>query len=219
MDIRAILWDMDGVLLDTERLCQQAFVEVNTPLGLFEDPAQSYLETIGLNRDSTLQWYAKVEPSAAQCERYYGAVRDRLLELIETDLQVKPGVEQALQFFKQQGLPQMVVTSSHSEQARYKLERTGLWDYFTALIGGDQVTQGKPHPEPYMSAAAQLKVRPEHCLVIEDSANGVKAGLAAGAHVLHVPDLLPTSEQWRDQLAASIDSLQQLPDWFLRRES
>ncbi|TXR53624.1 HAD family hydrolase [Reinekea thalattae] len=217
MQIEAILWDMDGVLLDTERLCQQAFVEVNTPLHLFDNPAQSYLETIGLNRDSTLQWYTKVEPSLAQCERYYGAVRDRLLELIETDLQVKPGVEQALTYFKQQGLPQMVVTSSHSEQARLKLERTGLLDYFTALIGGDQVSCGKPHPEPYLAAASLLNVSPEHCLVIEDSANGVKAGLAAGAQVVHVPDLLATSNDWRDQLAVALDSLALLPDWFAGR--
>ncbi|TCS42678.1 HAD family hydrolase [Reinekea marinisedimentorum] len=214
MTIQAVLWDMDGVLLDSERLCQQAFVDVNGPSGLFENPAEAYLETVGLNRKSTLEWYSRVMGSQQACEAMHLAVRDRYLELIETDLVLKNGAQETLAFLAQRQIPQMVVTSSAYATAQDKLTRAGIVSFFEGIVGGDQVTNGKPNAEPYLTACAHLDVSPENCLVVEDSPSGVQAGLAAGAKVVHVPDLLPTSDEWREQLICALASLEHFPGWF-----
>jgi len=214
MNIQAVLWDMDGVLLDTERLWQRAFVEVSGPLGIFDHPAEIYLETVGLNRNSTIEWYSKALGSRQACEKMYMAVRDRYLELIQSDLTLKRGVTETLSFLGQLDVCQMVVTSSAYSMAEEKLKRAGILDCFIGIVGGDQVSHGKPNAEPYLTACKRLNILPEHALVVEDSVNGVAAGLAAGAQVIHVPDLIPTSDEWREQLICSLESLEHFPAWY-----
>lgn len=214
MKVQAVLWDMDGVLLDSERLCQQAFVDVNEPFGNFADPAEAYLQTVGLNRKSTIEWYSRVLGSREACEDMHTAVRDRYLELIETELELKAGAQQTLEFVQQQGITQIVVTSSAFKTAEDKLTKAGIFHFFEGIVGGDQVNNGKPNAEPYLTACERLNVQPEQTLVIEDSPSGVRAGLSAGAKVIHVPDLVPTSDEWRDELICALDSLEHFPAWF-----
>lgn len=212
--IQAVLWDMDGVLIDSEKLVQRAFIEIMTEFDVMENPAERYLETIGSNHESTVQWYLSYVDSRETADRYYHQVRERYLSKVKTDLQLKSGVIDALQCVASLGLPQMVVTSSVTESAQEKLLMFGLDQYIHQIIGGDQVKEGKPHPEPYLKACELLDVDPTTALVVEDSPHGVAAGLAAGCGVLHVPDLIATDPVWREKILGSLDSLQAFPSWL-----
>jgi HAD superfamily hydrolase (TIGR01509 family) len=205
---------MDGVLLDSERLVRNAFSQVMTEHGVMANPAERFLETVGLNHQGTLQWYLQFVDSLEQAEHYYSLVGALYMSRASSELALKAGVIEALNAVAELALPQMVVTSTHSTRARQKLAQFGLNSYFEHLIGGDQVVQGKPHPEPYVSACALLSVDPTRVLVIEDSANGVASGLAAGCMVLHVPDLIDTDPEWQDSIYHALDSLVSFPRWF-----
>ncbi|MEJ2045245.1 MAG: HAD family phosphatase [Reinekea sp.] len=215
--IKAVLWDMDGVLVDSERLVRDIFVELMSDADYMDDPEAVFMQSIGLNTNSILSLYETYMPSRKEAEFYYYRIGDIYRERIGSDLQLKPGVTGALDAVAALNLPQMVVTSSRQDVTRAKLDQFSLLPYFEDLICGDQVSQGKPHPEPYLTACERLGVEPAHALIIEDSPNGVKAGLSAGSMVIHVPDLIETNPQWQDELLDALDSLESFPEWLNRR--
>lgn len=212
-----VLWDMDGVLIDSERLVRSVFVDVMTGGGPVPDPERRYLETIGLNRTSLIQWFLQFVPDEPTAEYWIDQTREGFMVRSRTELTLKPGVLDALNHVRQSGLPQMVVTSTLTGMAEEKLDRMGLRHYFDEILGGDQVQRGKPHPEPYLTGAERLGIDRERALVIEDSPNGVRSGVAAGCAVVHVPDLIDTDPQWHDDLAGVLVSLAEFPDWLDRQ--
>jgi len=212
--VEAVLWDMDGVLVDSERLVQEVFAEQMLEHNVMANPAQRYLETVGLNHKGTVNWYLQFVESEELAEHYCSLVGKKYLERIEAELQLKDGVIDALEAVAETGLPQMVVTSSKTEHALTKLKMFNIDGYFQHIIGGDQVEQGKPNPEPYLKACKHLSVDPSRALIIEDSPNGVTAGLAAGCMVIHVPDLIDTNPDWQDAIYNALDSLESFPRWF-----
>lgn len=218
MTISAVLWDMDGVLLDSERLVQQAFADIMLRDGVLDDPEHRYIENVGMNFESTVNWYLQFVPSRDVAEAYYHEVSALYHSRMASHLALKPSAKDALKAVQQMGIPQMVVTSTNHQQAVYKLELFSLMPFFEDVLGGDQVKKGKPHPEPYLTAAHHLDVNIQDCLVIEDSENGVKSGLVAGAQVIHVPDLIPTSQNWVYDLAGSLSSLAELPSWLTSKK-
>lgn len=213
--IEAVLWDMDGVLLDSERLVRDIFVELMVADNVLDDPESVYMQSIGLNQKSILELYSQFMASTEQAEHYFKLVGETYKQRISSDLLLKPGVLAALQAVAREGLPQMVVTSSKTETAQLKLSKFGLQDYFCDILGGDQVTHGKPNPEPYLLACERLGINPANALVIEDSPNGVAAALAAGTAVIHVPDLIDTDPEWVDCIYDALDSLESFPDWIV----
>lgn len=215
---QGLLWDMDGVLIDSERLVRAVFVEVMTGGGPVPDPEQRYLETIGLNRTGLIRWFLQFVPDEATAEYWIDQTRDGFNARSKTELVVKPGVLDALDHVRHEGLPQMVVTSTRTAMAEDKLARLGLLDYFTEVLGGDQVTHGKPHPEPYLTGCERLGIDRHRALAIEDSPNGVRSALAAGCAVVHVPDLIETDPLWQNDIAVALDSLLDLPEWLARQE-
>ncbi|EAR09084.1 HAD family hydrolase [Reinekea blandensis] len=212
--IEAVLWDMDGVLVDSERLVMDAFVDVINSKGGMDDPAAFYKSTIGMNRASIVSTYRSAFPADGEAEDIYEQVEKLYRARMKTDLALKPGVAESLDSIRAMGLPQMVVTSTGTETATHKLNLFSLMEYFDGLVGGDQVTQGKPHPEPYLTACQRLDVSPNRALVIEDSPNGVRAAIAAGCAVVHVPDLVDTDPEWTDEIYEALDSLESFPGWF-----
>jgi HAD superfamily hydrolase (TIGR01509 family) len=117
--------------------------------------------------------------------------------MCEHAIPVKPGALEMIAHLRAAGLPMAVATSTGSRSARDHLSRAGILPHLVAVVGRDDVTQGKPHPEPYLKAAAHLGVEPALCLALEDSHNGVRAAAAAGTMTVMVPDLLPATEEMR----------------------
>lgn len=214
--IEGVLWDMDGVLIDSERLVQSVFVEVMDQGGPVPDPEKRYLETIGLNRTGLINWFLQFVPDEQTAEIWIDKTRDGFNQRSRTELQLKPGVKESLDHLTQLGIQQMVVTSTRTAMAEDKLERMGLLEYFDSILGGDQVENGKPHPEPYQRGCQKLGIDAPSALAIEDSPNGVLSALSAGCAVIHIPDLIETDPVWEQRLTARLNSLAEFPAWMSR---
>lgn len=205
---------MDGLLLDTEGTYRRAWSEAAAQLGFDLDDAL-FRQLIGI--------------TIADCERvlsaHFGAKfpldvfrRDgrRQYEALvaEEGIPLKPGVRELLDWADRQAIPAGIGTSTVTEEASAHIEKHGLRERFRVLVGGDQVTHGKPDPEIFLKVAAGLGVEPARGLVLEDAHSGVRAAHAGGFHVVLVPDLLPPTPEISDLCAGVFVSLTQVRDWL-----
>jgi len=195
MEYQAIIFDMDGLLLDSERLgqqsymaaCEQMGVAVNIPL---------YLKCIGTNAVRTRELMLEGYGNASLVDELRDIwVEEYAARAFSRPVPLKPGVESILGWLDATKLPLAVATSTAHDHAQQKLTNAGIRDYFRFVVGGDQVNRGKPDPEIYLKAASRLGTDPGTCLALEDSTNGVLAAHAAGMTVIQVPDLVPPDDE------------------------
>lgn len=193
MEFQAAIFDMDGLLLDTERVCMRVFQEACSACDLpFYEEA--YLSIIGCNAKTIngilSQAYGDDLPRLHNEWRLrYNAV------VMHEAIPHKAGVVSLLEWLKARSIPLAVATSTQKEVALVKLQLAGLEAYFDIITTGCEVIQGKPHPEIYLLAAQRLGVAPETCLAFEDSNNGIKAALAAKMIAFQIPDLVSPSPE------------------------
>lgn len=209
----AVLFDMDGLLLDSERLIRDAMVAVMADMG-FAMAGADYAALIGRPEPaSAAMMVARFGPGLD-----YPAMRRAVRERIHHewgDLRpLKPGAAALLAQVQAMGIPAAVVTSTCQAQARHHLAHAGLLAGLVTIVGGDDVANGKPHPEPYLAGAARLGQAPAHCLALEDSHNGVIAAAAAGCQVVMVPDLLPATPAIAARLLAVAPDLATVGRWL-----
>lgn len=190
MKYNAAIFDMDGLLLDTEQVCMTAFKQTCTEMNIpFKQDI--YLSIIGCNQ-------AGIKPII---EQGYGELLDyslfhpqwmqHYLAVVEHQaIPVKPGVIALLEWLQSKNITMVVATSTHKALAQKKLHLAGLSTYFSHITGGDEVTHGKPNPEIYLLAAQRLNISPTHCIAFEDSNNGVKAAVSANITTLQIIDLV-----------------------------
>lgn len=187
----AVIFDMDGLLLDSERVAFAIGRAVCTDFGL---PWREEVSHAMIGRNA--------RDNAALLRREYGA--DFPVELHSTEFQrrygevieaggipLKPGALALLEALQARGIPRAVATSTARLRALLKLERAGLAGFMQQLVAGDEIRHGKPAPDIFLAAAAALGVEPGRCLALEDSNAGARAALRAGMQVGIVPDLLP----------------------------
>jgi HAD superfamily hydrolase (TIGR01509 family) len=129
---------------------------------------------------------------------------------VEQPVPLKKGVTALLTMLKDKNIPTALATSTVYEIAVKKLKNAQIVDYFNEIVSGDMVLQSKPHPEIYLTAAARIGIKPEHCIALEDSEAGVRAAHAAGMRVFQVPDLIQPSNEFRKLGHTVIDSLEAL---------
>ncbi len=206
-----ILFDMDGLLLDSERLARDAFVRACEDHG-YEADLVAYLECIGSTYDQTrerlMAAYGQDFPYQAIDERWRHHYHARLAE---GPVPLKDGAQALLAHLTTREVPMALVTSTRRATAEQKLEATGLIRFFDSLICGGETERGKPHPDPYLAGAARLELEPTDCWALEDSANGVRAAVSAGCMVYQVPDLVaPTTEieQLGHQIVGTLHDVQ-----------
>jgi HAD superfamily hydrolase (TIGR01509 family) len=192
----ALLLDMDGLLIDTERLYLEVNVLAAAELGYALAP-ETNLGMVGVAIDGCRRLLAEAHGAAFPFERF----RDLGYELLEARMAdgvpVKPGAVELVAWAKGEGVPVAVATSTRRERARHHLERVDLLHRLDALVTRDDVVAAKPAPEPYLTAAGLLGVAPGAALALEDSANGVRSAAAAGVPVVMVPDVLAPTEELR----------------------
>ncbi|PWL71260.1 MAG: HAD family phosphatase [Clostridiales bacterium] len=193
--IQAVIFDMDGLMFDTEALSKKSWLVVGREMKL---PITDEIlhRVIGMNA-------ARVEQ---ECMAYFGPDFDyhRFRALAadymsrsfdENGVPVKRGLRELLAFLRKNRYKTAVASSSSRATVEHHLKATGLESYFDTLVCGDMVKQSKPAPDIFLKAAEALGVKPQNCLVLEDSANGIRAAHAAGIPVIMVPDLIePTNE-------------------------
>ena len=194
---RAFIFDMDGVIFDSERLYIECSLEASAELGL---PQEGVIELchrcIGVTPERTRQIMMETYHDPAVVDAFRGRTVSLFLEKYNAGrMDVKPGAEELLKFLKQQGYPLAIASSTPTEIVRQELSAAGLLDYFDRIVGGDQVSRSKPNPDIFLRAAELLRTEPSRCIVIEDSFNGIRAAKAAGMTAVMVTDQLQPDEE------------------------
>ena len=191
LEVCGLLIDMDGVLLDTERLAESCWKKAEETTGFFM-PEGFYFSLIGLSLPLIEERLTGV--MTPDCDiRDFLAVANRIYRkaLEEEPIPVKAGARDLLEYLHAQAIPACLVTSTFRELADDKLEGAGLGDLLPERVCGDEISRSKPEPDGYLAGAGKLGFRPHDLLALEDSGNGLTAALASGCRVAHVPDLAP----------------------------
>lgn len=195
--MKAIIFDMDGVLFDTEIVCMKSWLAVAEKNHL-PDMERIFPQCIGLNandsRGVVLRAYGK--------DFDYARFRQQASEwyqnyIKENGLPVKPGVRQILDWLKSVGCPTGLASSTRSSSVLGHLEQSGFRSYFSVVITGDMVEHSKPKPDIYLRACRELGVQPEQTYAIEDSPNGIRSAHAAGMRPIMVPDMIEPDEEMK----------------------
>ena len=208
--IKGILFDMDGVILDTEKLYTRFWQEAANVLG-YPMTKEQAMGLRSLNREfgaAKMQSYFDVPVN-------YEEVRNKRIELMNAfiekeGVELKPGIRELLAYLKEKGIKTAIATSSPIERTEKYLEAVGLTGAFDKLISGYMVKKGKPEPDIYQLAAREIGLLPQECLAIEDSPSGLLSANRAGCYPVMVPDQdMPTPET-EALLFAKADSLEKI---------
>ncbi|GAB2685195.1 HAD family hydrolase [Nocardia thraciensis] len=193
--VRAVVFDMDGLLLDSERLAIESLISSGEQLG-HDLPLEFCRGMIGQPADRCRELAVAAYGPGFPVDDFFATHEATLSRFVDDGrLTVKPGVAEMLDELDSQTIPRAIATSSGRERTDHHLRVAGIAGRFDAVVTRQDVTRGKPHPEPYLTAVAALGADPEHVLALEDSPNGLRAAHAAGLRCLLIPDLVaPTPE-------------------------
>ncbi|QFJ56234.1 HAD family phosphatase [Pseudobutyrivibrio xylanivorans] len=213
-EIKAVLFDMDGTLTDTEKLYQTAWPQTLEHFG-YEMSEEKPLILRSLGRPFAVQqfkeWYGE--------DFDYWKVRNYRKQLVEemlaeNGIPLKPGAKEILQWLREQRIFTALVTANDKDRAERYTKRVGLYEYFDAIICADMVEFGKPAPDIYAYACRELNLPPEQTIAVEDSPNGCRSAHGAGCNVVMIPDLTEPDEELSKILYKRLDTLMDLKNLF-----
>ncbi|MDF2810221.1 MAG: HAD-superfamily hydrolase, subfamily variant 3 [Microvirga sp.] len=211
---QALIFDMDGLLLDTEGVYKRSWTVAASDLG-FDLTDTLYLSLIGITVADCEKVLVKSFGPDFPLDQFRSDARTGYESIVCAEgIPLKSGVRTILDWAKGSGLPCGIGTSTVTEEARNRLIHHDILDRFSVVVGGDQVSHGKPDPEIFLKVALGLGYAPEHCLVFEDAHSGVRAARAAGMPVVLVPDLLPSTEDIAALSCGVFPSLDHTVDWL-----
>lgn len=195
MNIKGLIFDMDGLIFDSERIVQRAWNRIGNELG-YGNVGEHIYNTIGFNLNSRNLYFQESIGETFPTEDFNLKTRAAFREIVDKEgLEIKSGAKELIVFAKTHGFKLAVASSSRRDYAIKLLSDAGLYKYFDHAVFGDMVKHAKPDPEIYLTAADQLGLKPEECLALEDAPSGVRSASSAGMPVVLVPDLVqPTSE-------------------------
>ncbi len=203
---RGAIFDMDGTLFDTEKLYRQAWLDVATEFGEeknYELPTAISGSNLGEESYKVIRrFYPNID-----AEAYLARVLVEVRQASERNLELMMGVEEILNFFQAEGVVMAVASSAPASVIEKNVTRSNLRGYFKALVGGDNVLNGKPAPDIFLLAAERLNLPASDCYVFEDSFNGIRAAQASGGVAIMIPDTVQPTDEIKRLCAAIFPNL------------
>lgn len=210
MKVEALVFDMDGLIFDSEKVVQRSWNKAGQEMG-YGNVGEHIYHTLGMNVVSRKAYFLEhIDPQFPH-EEFTARTREIFREIVEKEgLAMKPGVRELILLAKEKGLKLAVATSSRRDYASRNLKEAGIYDYFDGFVFGDMVTHSKPFPEIYEKACEAIGVKPEESIAFEDAPAGVCAAAAAGLHVVIVPDLVQPPEEIEELAWMKVNSLEEM---------
>lgn len=210
--VKAVIFDMDGLIFDSEKLLVRFWCQAANELG-FPMEREHALNLRSLARKFAEPYLQGLFGSGFD----YATVRARRMELMaqyleQHPLELKRGLTQLLDYLDGAGIPAAIATATDITRASEYLERAGVLERFGRIVCASMVESGKPKPDIYLYAAAQLGLAPQECAALEDSPNGVRSASSAGCVTIMIPDLTQPDDELKALICAKADSLADVPE-------
>ena len=208
--IKGIIFDMDGLIFDSERVVQRAWAEIGEEYG-YPGMGDQIYHTVGFNRQRREVYFKSVYGQDFPHDRFVDKTREIFSRIVDTEgLPMKAGAEEVLKLAKEKRLRVGLATSSSSDYAIHELTTAGIYEYFDGFVFGNMVTKSKPDPEIYLKACEAVGIKAEEGLALEDAPSGVESASRAGLRVIMVPDLIQPEPEIRAKAWKVADSLEEV---------
>lgn len=213
--IKAVIFDLDGTLIDTEKYYQINWPKTFEHFG-YKMTNEQFLSIRSLGKPFVQETLKKYSGDPNFDYDFIVKYRSKLMDetIAQKGVQMKKGAVELLTFLKEKNIQRAVATASPVERAENYLSKVNLLSYFDKIISARNMKEGKPSPDVYLFACKELNLKPEECLAIEDSPNGVLSAYRAGCKVVMIPDLAPADEETKKLLFAEKCDLSEVIDLF-----
>lgn len=211
----AVIFDMDGLMVDTERIMQREVKEILKEMG-YTVTDEIISRLIGLT-DSRTKEVLEQEYGKAFCHNIFlKKLLERKLNVYHNEqIGVKKGLWELVEFLEKENIKKIVATGTVRENMNLILKRTGLLEHFDLAVCGDEIEKGKPSPDVFIKAAEKLNVPKQRCLVLEDSQNGIIAAKNAGIEVIFIKDVVTPEKQYIEQVYAQCNDLSDVIQYLI----
>ncbi len=212
--IDLIIFDMDGLMFDTEKLACVSWKQALTKYGYNFDN-KVFLETVGLNSKMAKEVYMKFYGNNFQFDKIFLERKDIFDNIVESKgVPVKEGLLELIKYLDSKKIKKAVATSTSKTRTEILLSKANMKEYFDSIICGDEIKNGKPDPEIFLKAADKLNINVYNCIVLEDSENGINAAYNANMIPIMVPDIKEPSNEIRDKAYRIFKSLRDVKYYF-----
>lgn len=214
MGKKAVIFDMDGVIFDTEKVYLDIWIEVFEKYG-YKMTKELYVNVMGTGRKNVIKTFLENFGDDLPIEKMYEEKDNQLFYIIENQgIPLKEGVKELFSMLKEKNYKIALATSAKRERVEKQIKDKWLKESFDAIVCGDDVEKGKPSPDIFLKAAKKIDVEPENCFVVEDSPAGIKAAFSGGMKGLHVEDLKAADEDILKYCEKNFKNLQEIKEYL-----
>ena len=214
MGKKAVIFDMDGVIFDTEKVYLDIWIEVFEKYG-YKMTKELYVNVMGTGRKNVIKTFLENFGDDLPIEKMYEEKDNQLFYIIENQgIPLKEGVKELFSMLKEKNYKIALATSAKRERVEKQIKDKWLKESFDAIVCGDDVEKGKPSPDIFLKAAKKIDVEPENCFVVEDSPAGIKAAFSGGMKGIHVEDLKVADEDILKYCEKNFKNFQEIKEYL-----
>ena len=212
--VKAVVFDMDGVIFDSEKIYRMNNYIMAERYGLPMDRVEEYSNRIaGGTKDTNKLHFEEMFGTEIDFMEFRRAVHEGVDQFaMEQGFEMKPGIRELLLYLKERGIRIAMATSTAADRAEHHLKSHGIFDYFEEIVYGNMVERGKPNPDIYLLACEKLGLMPSDCAAVEDSVNGVISAHRAGLYTIMVVDLIPPNDAAKESADIICDCASEVMD-------